>query len=70
MRGPLLRSTDSNRLYSMLAILLLAAEKSRATFMAPLPIGLALFVAELASGTFACESLPDFPLSPSLSRLF
>ncbi|GAA5951002.1 hypothetical protein JCM8115_005029 [Rhodotorula mucilaginosa] len=33
----------------MLAILLLAAEKSRATFMAPLPIGLALFVAELAS---------------------
>ncbi|GAA5868366.1 hypothetical protein JCM3774_003268 [Rhodotorula dairenensis] len=33
----------------MLAILLLAAEKSRGTFMAPLPIGLALFVAELAS---------------------
>lgn len=70
MRGPLLRSTDSNRLYSMLAILLLAAEKSRATFMAPLPIGLALFVAELASGTFASESLADFPPSPWLFRQF
>lgn len=43
------RLTDFNT-DSMLAILLLAAEKSRGTFMAPLPIGLALFVAELASG--------------------
>ncbi|GAA5868368.1 hypothetical protein JCM3774_003269 [Rhodotorula dairenensis] len=33
----------------MLVILLLAADKNAASFMAPLPIGLALFVAELAS---------------------
>lgn len=70
MRGPLLRSTDSNRLYSMLAILLLAAEKSRATFLAPLPIGLALFVAELASGASSSESSPKFLLSPSTAPLF
>lgn len=36
----------------MLAILLLAAEKSRVTFQAPLPIGLALFIGQLASGAF------------------
>ncbi|TKA58512.1 hypothetical protein B0A53_00252 [Rhodotorula sp. CCFEE 5036] len=33
----------------MLVILLLAADKNASSFMAPLPIGLALFVAELAS---------------------
>ncbi|GAA5965208.1 hypothetical protein JCM8115_005396 [Rhodotorula mucilaginosa] len=33
----------------MLAILLLAAEKSRVTYQAPLPIGLALFISQLAS---------------------
>ena len=31
-------------------ILMLAAEKSKTTFMAPIGIGLALFVAELAGG--------------------
>ena len=31
----------------LLTILMLAAEKSRATFMAPIGIGLALFIAEL-----------------------
>lgn len=51
-------------------ILLLAADKNASSFMAPLPIGLALFVAELASGTFASESLADFPPSPSLFQRF
>lgn len=32
----------------LLAVLMLAAEKSRATFLAPVGIGLALFVAEIA----------------------
>lgn len=33
--------------------LLVAAEKHSSNFIAPLPIGLALFVAELASGTLS-----------------
>lgn len=46
-------------------ILMLAAEKSKDTFLAPLGIGLALFVAEL-SGT--CDLLPSTPYpSPHLN---
>lgn len=41
------------------AIFMLAAEKHRATFLAPIGIGLALFVAELA-GT----SASDAPIAP------
>lgn len=37
----------------VLAILFLAAEKSKATFIAPIGIGLALFVAELAGSYLA-----------------
>lgn len=37
----------------MLAIIMCAAEKNVGSFIAPLPIGLALFVAELASGKFS-----------------
>jgi aquaporin related protein len=47
----------------MLAILLLAAEKSRVTYQAPLPIGLALFISQLASGAF-------LPLDVNLIRHF
>ncbi|GAA6029770.1 hypothetical protein JCM8097_001041 [Rhodosporidiobolus ruineniae] len=41
----------------MLAILLLAAEKSKATFLAPIGIGLALFVAELMGVYYTGGSL-------------
>lgn len=44
-------------------ILMLAAEKHYATFMAPIPIGLALFVAELAGQYFVF-----FPLLPLLPK--
>ncbi|GAA5975952.1 hypothetical protein JCM10908_005337 [Rhodotorula pacifica] len=51
----------------MLSILLLAAEKSRGTFMAPLPIGLSLFVAELASVYYTGGSLnPARTLGPDV----
>ncbi|KWU42127.1 aquaporin-like protein, partial [Rhodotorula sp. JG-1b] len=49
-RGLFLEATMTALL--MLAILLLAAEKSRVTYQAPLPIGLALFISQLASGAF------------------
>ena len=42
----------------MLTVLFLAAEKTKATFIAPVAIGLSLFVAELA-GSFP----PSFPRS-------
>jgi aquaporin related protein len=54
----------------MLVILLLAADKNASSFMAPLPIGLALFVAELASGPSVSASLSSSTLSPSNSPLF
>ena len=38
------------------AILMLAAEKSKATFIAPVGIGLALFVAELGGNELSCSS--------------
>jgi len=41
----------------MLAILLLAAEKHKATFIAPIGIGLALFVAELLGVYYTGGSL-------------
>jgi aquaporin related protein len=41
----------------MLAILLLAAEKNKATFIAPIGIGLALFVAELLGVYYTGGSL-------------
>lgn len=41
----------------MLAILLLAAEKSKATFLAPVGIGLALFIAEMAGVYYTGGSL-------------
>ncbi|KAG8856616.1 hypothetical protein FRB96_006376 [Tulasnella sp. 330] len=47
----------------MLAILLLAAEKSKATFIAPVGIGLALFIAELMGVFYTGGSLnPAFSL--------
>ena len=42
----------------MLTILFLAAEKSKATFVAPVAIGLALFVSELAGGS-STVALPN-----------
>ncbi|GAA5950998.1 hypothetical protein JCM8115_005028 [Rhodotorula mucilaginosa] len=57
----------------MLVILLLAADKNASSFMAPLPIGLALFVAELASVYWTGGSLnparsfgPDVWVGPGL----
>lgn len=41
----------------MLAILFLAAEKHRATFLAPVGIGLALFIAELTGVYYTGGSL-------------
>ena len=42
-----------------LTILFLAAEKSKATFVAPVAIGLALFVSELAGRKFRSHCSPD-----------
>lgn len=51
----------------MIAILLLAAEKHKATFIAPIGIGLALFVAELLGVYYTGGSLN--PLVPSLKSI-
>ncbi|KWU42129.1 aquaporin-like protein [Rhodotorula sp. JG-1b] len=54
----------------MLVILLVAAEKHSSNFIAPLPIGLALFVAELASVSFTGGSLnPARSLGPDVVSL-
>ncbi|POY72677.1 hypothetical protein BMF94_4506 [Rhodotorula taiwanensis] len=54
----------------MLVILLVAAEKHIGNFIAPLPIGLALFVAELASVSFTGGSLnPARSLGPNVIAL-
>ncbi|KAG0657703.1 hypothetical protein C6P46_006259 [Rhodotorula mucilaginosa] len=45
----------------MLVILLVAAEKHSSNFIAPLPIGLALFVAELASGALEISLFLEIP---------
>ncbi|KAI4159648.1 MAG: hypothetical protein LQ342_006415 [Letrouitia transgressa] len=51
----------------VLAILFLAAEKSKATFIAPIGIGLALFVAELAGVYYTGGSLnPTRSFGPSV----
>lgn len=51
----------------MLAILLLAAEKNKATFIAPIGIGLALFVAELLGVYYTGGSLnPARSFGPSV----
>lgn len=51
----------------MLAILLLAAEKSKATFLAPIGIGLALFIAELLGVFYTGGSLnPARSFGPSV----
>jgi glycerol uptake facilitator-like aquaporin len=51
----------------MLAILLLAAEKHKATFIAPIGIGLALFVAELLGVYYTGGSLnPARSFGPSV----
>jgi hypothetical protein len=41
--------------------LLVAAEKHSSNFIAPLPIGLALFVAELASGALEISLFLEIP---------
>ncbi|GAA6030353.1 hypothetical protein JCM8097_009064 [Rhodosporidiobolus ruineniae] len=65
----------------LLAVLFLAAEKHRATFLAPIGIGLALFVAELSTVFYTGGSLNparsfgpavvmgDFPVGPCLGAL-
>lgn len=45
--------------FLVFTVLMLAAEKSKTTFLAPIGIGLALFVAELA-GKLAASDLLDF----------
>lgn len=45
-------------------ILMLAAEKSKGTFLAPIGIGLALFVAELSGESTRYEEVENFLLSP------
>ena len=51
----------------LFTILMLAAEKSKVTFMAPLGIGLALFVAELAGVFYTGGSLnPARSLGPAV----
>lgn len=53
--------------FLMLAILLLAAEKNKATFIAPIGIGLALFVAELLGVYYTGGSLnPARSLGPAV----
>lgn len=53
--------------FLMLAILLLAAEKNKATFIAPIGIGLALFVAELLGVYYTGGSLnPARSFGPSV----
>ena len=42
----------------VITVLMLAAEKSKATFIAPVGIGLALFVSEL-TGSWECRSFDD-----------
>lgn len=55
----------------MLTILLLAAEKHRATFLAPVGIGLALFIAEMTGVYYTGGSLNPVRLRlPSSSSLF
>jgi aquaporin related protein len=44
--------------YLVFVVLMLAVEKSRDTFLAPVGIGLALFVAEIP-GTFSPHDLPS-----------
>jgi glycerol uptake facilitator-like aquaporin len=52
----------------MLAILLLAAEKNKATFIAPVGIGIALFVAELWGVGYTGGSLnPARSFGPSVA---
>ncbi|GAA6005953.1 hypothetical protein JCM11491_004071 [Sporobolomyces phaffii] len=53
----------------MLAILLLAAEKSKATFLAPIGIGLALFIAELLGVFYTGGCKPDFSRFRSVRAL-
>lgn len=51
----------------LLAVLMLAAEKSRATYLAPVGIGLALFVAEIAGINYTGASLnPVRSLGPAI----
>lgn len=52
----------------MLTILLLAAEKHKGTFLAPLPIGLSLFLAELVSVAYTGGSLNARLYLPGFSR--
>lgn len=44
----------------LITILMLAAEKSRATFIAPIGIGLALFIAELTGRSLWCNRHDEF----------
>lgn len=49
-------------------IFMLAAEKHKATFIAPIGIGLALFIGELSGYVF--PSLPSYMISYRLSSIF
>lgn len=60
--------TDENCHRLMLAILLLAAEKNKATFIAPVGIGIALFVAEMWGVGYTGGSLnPARSFGPSVA---